>query len=133
MIFILLSIVAAVLVIVAGVFRCQTGLFTNVVIGVYLVIFGACTIVMELFYPPALASWFGFYARWIGRGLWFFFLGCLIIEQPNSRWDNFGFWAGVVIIVVGILYFIFGFLPFIQKPTPVKGNNIFTIKCFLFN
>lgn len=57
-----------------GVFACQTGFFKPIVLGVYLILFGAATIVMEIFFPPALASWFGFYGRWLGRGFWFIFL-----------------------------------------------------------
>ena len=62
----------------------------------------------------------GFYGRWVGRGLWFLFLGALTF---NNRTDSVGFWSGVVCWILAFLYIIFWFLPMIGSPTPVvKGG-----------
>mmetsp|Transcript_16398 Transcript_16398/g.28142 ORF Transcript_16398/g.28142 Transcript_16398/m.28142 type:complete len:150 (-) Transcript_16398:648-1097(-) len=124
LVFIILSIACGVLIIVAGVEYITSETFKGVLLGLYFFVFGLATIIMELFFPPSVASWMGFYARWLGKGLWFLFLGVLILEKPNDKASNLLFWCGLVPIIVGVLYIIFFFLPMIQRPTtPYRGAS----------
>jgi len=90
----------------------------SVVIALYYVFFGVSIILLEIFWPPFLVNWAGFYTRWLGKGLFFIFLGFLILNE----YDQFFLAAGIIIIIVGAVFVILHFAN-CGSPRPLKGDN----------
>eukprot|EP00727_Mastigamoeba_balamuthi_P008717 m51a1_g4468 hypothetical protein (145) ;mRNA; r:232289-233038 len=82
--------------------------FVSVLLSIYFFIFGLCIIAFEIFMPSLLQSWLTFYMRWLGKGLFFVYLGVIMLlpyEQTNGRDERpFYLVAGIFTIVVGCLY-----------------------------
>jgi len=119
LIFVVLSVIVGIVTVIAGVLYIIAFSFKSVVLGIYFCIFGAALVLLELFFSQSLLSWFGFYARWIGKGFFFIFLGVLVLD-PN-------YWVYLVIgvfdIVLGVLYIIFNFIPSMDSPRPMRGHQ----------
>jgi len=107
-----LSTVAGLLILIYG-----ATYIKSVIIALYYIIFGLWIIALEIFWPVFLLSWVGFYSRWLGKGLFFIFLGFLIV-------DNTGYWlaAGIIIIVVGAIYVILHFVK-VGSPRPLRDTG----------
>jgi len=119
LLFIILSVIVGIVTVIAGVLYIITLTFKSFVLGVYFCIFGLSTILLEIFFANALLSWFGFYARWVGKGFFFIFLGILILDTTIWYWLA----IGVFNIVVGVLYIIINFIPAVGSPRPIRGHQ----------
>jgi len=118
-ILIVLSILVGILIIISGILIAMSITFQGIIIGIFLIVFGLSIIILEIFFPMIILSWLGFYARWLGKGLFFVFLGCLILG-PDVGYPLF---AGIVVIAVGIVYIVLHFLPFCESPRPIMTRE----------
>jgi len=127
------SVIAGVIIAWTGILLAQSGFNTwsqNTSLrefsqGIFFAAFGIATVIMEIFYPPSCTAWFGFYTRWLGKGIWFGFLGALIFcpncpTSVNACW--LCFFGGLFILILAGLYLIFFFLPGVPSPTPVSST-----------
>ncbi|KAI8050297.1 hypothetical protein BDF22DRAFT_696487, partial [Syncephalis plumigaleata] len=60
--------------------------------------------------PALIQEYFKFTCTFMGRGLVFLFLGCVVIRQ-----EKFNIIAGIIAAAVGVFYFILSFTPGIPK------------------
>jgi len=89
--------------------------------GIYYCVFGVCSIILEIFFPYQLLSWLGFYARFLGKGLWFIFLGVLMMDPTIQDFhETYSFWAGLVLIVIGLVFCILHFI--VGSPQPLVSK-----------
>eukprot|EP00735_Rhodelphis_limneticus_P009811 TRINITY_DN2875_c1_g1::TRINITY_DN2875_c1_g1_i1::g.6035::m.6035 TRINITY_DN2875_c1_g1::TRINITY_DN2875_c1_g1_i1::g.6035 ORF type:complete len:167 (-),score=26.20,COPI_assoc/PF08507.5/6.5e-29,DUF3784/PF12650.2/0.16,DUF3784/PF12650.2/52,DUF308/PF03729.8/0.091,DUF308/PF03729.8/3.1e+03,E1-E2_ATPase/PF00122.15/6.4 TRINITY_DN2875_c1_g1_i1:385-831(-) len=118
-----LSIVCAILMVVAGIIRLThagtgTDAFQIAVVGFYLVVFGLLLSLVELRAFAVLTRHFGFLFSWIGKGLFFIFVACLLFGI-----SPFHTAAGVVIILVGIFFICLQFVPSTKSPEALTGKK----------
>ena len=63
----------------------------------------------------------GFLHTFFGKSMTYLFLGVLVLQPPNTNnpIQLFEFIAGIVIIFIAFLYFIFQFCSGIERPRPM--------------
>jgi len=112
-IFHILNFIVAVVILIEGVFYCIGGGVLGFILGAYVLFFGVLIILFELKPPAIIQEAFGYFKWWIGRGLFYIFVGVL----------TYGAWVlhdwlyiGVIPIVVGIVYCILQFISGIEQP-----------------
>ncbi|KAL9643437.1 hypothetical protein ABK040_010052 [Willaertia magna] len=82
-----------------------------VILGIYMILFGLLIILFTLFFPRILLAYFGFYQKWIGRGLFFIFLAGIAVSDAIMS-----IVLAIVVAIVGIIYCVFQFIPIIPPP-----------------
>jgi len=87
----------------------------NIVIGVYLIIFGLSIALLEFQIPPQVSRYASFLFSFIGRGVFYIFIGCLLLGEKVI--SNI---AGGVVGVVGIAYIVLEFIPSIEPPSNMR-------------
>ncbi|KAF2672085.1 COPI associated [Microthyrium microscopicum] len=90
----------------------------NITIGVYLIIFGAATGLLEFQIPPQVSRYASFMFSFLGRGLFYFFVGALIVEEHWYRWV-----PGSLVMFVGIAYIVLEFVPSIEPPANMRDAD----------
>ena len=95
----------------------------TVFLGVYFVLFGACSLLCSIIWFTCLGKFVGFFYFMWGRGLAYVILGSMSLNTPWSGtledgapavvWVGsiFQFIVAIVLIVVGVVYIVCGFLP----------------------
>merc|ERR1712113_236568 len=78
------DLIVGILLIVAAFVSFQ-GTFVGIIIPVYIILFGTLICVMVFYIPPTLGAMIPFYMNFLGRGLTFLFLGCLVLVGPGSE------------------------------------------------
>ena len=76
--------------------------FQGFVISVYYILFGIMIIFLEFVFPKRITPFIGFYFHFMGRGLFFIFLGCLLFFGGKK----FHLYASILIFCVGALYVV---------------------------
>jgi len=89
--------------------------FHNIILGVYLIIFGLCTAGLEFQIPPQVSRYASFMFSFLGRGLFYLFIGSIILGE---RW--FRVVPGTIVMVIGIGYAILEFIPSIEPPANMR-------------
>eukprot|EP00483_Globobulimina_turgida_P007084 UN07098 len=88
--------------------------FVGVIIPVYIFLFGALIIIMVFYVPPTLNAMIPFYMNFLGRGLTFLFLGCLVLV---GIYHDVKTAVAVITLVVAFLYVILWIL-YVFRVTP---------------
>lgn len=114
LIFCLMCIIAGVLTVIGGVlWIAANATFISVVISIYEIIFGLWAIIVEVFMPIRLQSWVGFYLTWVGKGLYFIFIGVLLLlpyEENVARYRAFFLIAAIYLFVLAVILIAFQIL-----------------------
>ncbi|KAF2467624.1 COPI associated [Lindgomyces ingoldianus] len=92
--------------------------FSDIIKGVYLIIFGLGTALLEFQIPPQVARYASFMFSFIGRGIFYIFLGSVMV---GPGWYRIA--AGVVVGVVGIAYVILEYIPSIEPPANMRDAD----------
>ncbi|GAM20716.1 hypothetical protein SAMD00019534_038910 [Acytostelium subglobosum LB1] len=120
LIFTVLNILVGILIVASGIYYFVATDFwhfvTNFVIGVYYIFFGIMIVILEIVFPARILALFGFYTYWIGKGLFFIFLGLLIIRD-----SGFLLFSGIVVLAVGLILCIIQFISAVSKPRPLAS------------
>jgi len=76
---------------------------------------------VEIRLPTFITSYAGFLATFLGRGMWYLFLGCLILVPPENMppIQVFFFVAAIFCIVVGFIFILLQFIAAVDRPRPV--------------
>ncbi|KAK4617450.1 Golgi apparatus membrane protein [Fulvia fulva] len=90
----------------------------NVIIAVYLFIFGVSTALLEFQIPPQVARYANFMFSFIGRGVLYLFLGC--ITMGDYWWK---YVAGAIVALVGVAYIGLEFVPSIEPPANMRDAD----------
>lgn len=104
--------------IIAGIVLMATGTFRGIIMGAFVVVFGVCLILVEV-YIFSFFSYFGFLLKSWGKAIMYLFLGALL-------WGTSGIWLANVIIfwAAAIAYFVLSFFfPVVSVPLMQGGLN----------
>ncbi|KAF2273052.1 COPI associated [Westerdykella ornata] len=87
--------------------------FSNIILGVYLIIFG-----LEVQIPQQVARYASFMFSFLGRGLFYIFIGSVIV---GDRW--FRIVPGTLVGVVGVAYVVLEYIPSIEPPANMRDAD----------
>ncbi|KIV87558.1 hypothetical protein PV11_03096 [Exophiala sideris] len=92
----------------------------NIIVGIYVIIFGLAVAGLELLpqVPPYLPKYASFLFSFLGRGIFYVFVGCIIIESNVLR-----IIAGTIVGAVGLGYCALEFLPQIEPPSNMRDAD----------
>ena len=88
----------------------------NIIIAVYLFIFGLGTGLLEFQIPPPVAKYASFMFSFLGRGVFYIFVG--MISCGGEKWWRWV--AGVVVAAIGLGYVVLEFIPSIEPPANMR-------------
>ncbi|KAK9476398.1 Golgi apparatus membrane protein TVP15 [Lipomyces japonicus] len=92
--------------------------FRSVIIAIYTILFGSLVILAEFSLPSQIGRYASFLLSFIGRGLFYIFLGAIILAPGALR-----IVAGAVIILVGVIFVVLEFTPSIEPPTNMRSDE----------
>lgn len=90
----------------------------EIILGVYLCLFGAATAGLEFQIPPPVARYASFMFSFIGRGVFYVFMGSVILAD---RW--FKYVPGTIIGLVGVAYIVLEYIPSIEPPANMRDAD----------
>ncbi|KIV93986.1 hypothetical protein PV10_05153 [Exophiala mesophila] len=92
----------------------------DIIIGVYVIIFGLAVAGLELVpqVPPYIPKYASFLFSFLGRGVFYVFVGSIILEQ---NWLRIA--AGSIIGLVGLGYAALEFVPSIEPPSNMRDAD----------
>ncbi|EAS35288.3 COPI-coated vesicle protein [Coccidioides immitis RS] len=91
--------------------------FRNIIIGIYVILFGLATGALELVpnVPTQITRHTSFMFSFIGRGIFYIFVGCIILEHHVLR-----IIAGSIVGIVGVAYVALEYIPSIEPPQNMR-------------
>jgi len=94
--------------------------FQSIIVGIYVIIFGLAVVGLELLpqVPPYLPRYASFLFSFLGRGIFYVFVGCIILEGRVLR-----IIAGSIIAIVGLGYCALEFAPSIEPPSNMRDGE----------
>ncbi|GAB7343098.1 hypothetical protein MBLNU457_1177t1 [Dothideomycetes sp. NU457] len=90
----------------------------NVIVGVYVILFGLATGLLEFQIPPQVARYASFMFSFVGRGVFYIFIGCIIM---GDNWWKYT--SGSIITFIGIGYAVLEFIPSIEPPANMRDAD----------
>ncbi|KAF2103283.1 COPI associated [Rhizodiscina lignyota] len=87
--------------------------FHTVIVGVYVILFG-----LEFQIPPQVAKYASFMFSFIGRGIFYVFIGSIILG--NNWWTQA---AGAIVGIIGVAYIVLEFIPSIEPPANMRDAD----------
>jgi len=91
----------------------------NIIVGVYVILFGLGNALLEFQIPPQVARYASFMFSFIGRGVFYIFIGSIIIG--DSSWWKIT--AGALIALVGVGYVALEYVPSIEPPANMRDAD----------
>ncbi|KAK4544921.1 hypothetical protein LTR36_003826 [Oleoguttula mirabilis] len=89
-----------------------------VIVGVYVIIFGLATGLLEFQIPPQVARYASFMFSFVGRGVFYLFIGCIMM---GDNWWKYT--AGSLVAMIGIGYIALEFVPSIEPPANMRDAD----------
>ncbi|KAF2747907.1 COPI associated [Sporormia fimetaria CBS 119925] len=118
-IFRIVNFVVAVLMVLGGVAKLLPfSNFSNIILGVYLILFGLATGLLEVQIPQQVARYASFMFSFLGRGLFYIFIGSVIVGE---RW--FRIVPGTLVGIVGVGYAVLEYIPSIEPPANMRDAD----------
>ncbi|RAQ99517.1 COPI associated [Stemphylium lycopersici] len=93
-------------------------LSSNIILGVYLIIFGLGTALLEFQIPQQVARYASFMFSFLGRGIFYIFIGSVIVGE---RW--FRIVPGTIVGIIGVAYAALEFIPSIEPPANMRDAD----------
>ncbi|KAF2432613.1 golgi apparatus membrane protein tvp15-like protein [Tothia fuscella] len=90
----------------------------SVVSGVFIILFGLATILLEFQIPPQVTRYASFMFSFLGRGLFYIFIGSIVAGPHWSRWI-----IGSAIGLVGLAYTALEYIPSIEPPANMRDAD----------
>ncbi|KAL7899280.1 putative COPI-coated vesicle protein [Trichoderma sp. TUCIM 5745] len=90
-------------------------LLQNVVVGIYMIVFGLAIALLEFQVPPQVSRYASFLFSFIGRGVFYIFIGGLLLGDKAVA--NV---AGGIVGIAGIGYVGLEFVPLIEPPSSMR-------------
>ncbi|OAQ86935.1 golgi apparatus membrane protein TVP15 [Purpureocillium lilacinum] len=91
----------------------------GIVVGVYMIVFGLSIVLLEFQIPPQISRYASFLFSFLGRGIFYIFLGCLILGSHVLQKI-----AGGIVGIVGIGYVVLEFIPSIEPPSNMREADV---------
>jgi len=115
-IFRIVNLAVGVFTVLGGVAQFFGGILSkDIVLGTYLILFGASTAVLEFQIPPQISRYASFMFSFIGRGLFYFFVGSIILGE---KW--WMYIPGGLIMFIGLAYVVLEYIPSIEPPANMR-------------
>ncbi|KAI3332108.1 COPI associated [Xylariaceae sp. AK1471] len=111
----IVNLVVAVIMILGGISQFFGATFQSIVIGVYVIIFGAFVGLLEFSIPPQVVRYASFLFSFIGRGIFYIFIGSILL---SGEWPRYV--AGSIIGITGVAYAALEFVPSIEPPANMR-------------
>jgi len=90
----------------------------GITIGVYMIVFGLATALLEFQIPPQVSRYASFMFSFLGRGLFYFFVGALMITE---HWWRIA--PGAIVMAIGAGYIVLEFIPSIEPPANMRDAD----------
>ncbi|KAF2240106.1 COPI associated [Viridothelium virens] len=90
----------------------------SVIVAVYVIIFGIATALLEFQIPPQVARYASFMFSFIGRGIFYIFIGSIIAGEGWYHWV-----PGTIVGIIGIGYVVLEFIPSIEPPANMRDAD----------
>ncbi|KAF2083408.1 COPI associated [Saccharata proteae CBS 121410] len=90
----------------------------QIILGVYLILFGLATGFLEFQIPPPVSRYASFMFSFLGRGVFYVFIGCVMLDD---KWWKYV--PGTVIGLVGIGYIVLEYIPSIEPPANMRDAD----------
>jgi hypothetical protein len=114
-IFRLVNLGVGVIMILGGISQFFPPSFQSIVIGCYVIIFGLATALLEFQIPPYVAKYASFLFSFLGRGIFYIFIGSILLHDGILRYI-----AGSIVGIVGVGYVVLEFIPSIEPPQNMR-------------
>ncbi|RKP06824.1 COPI associated protein-domain-containing protein [Thamnocephalis sphaerospora] len=111
-----LNMAVYIVVIIAAIFNLLSADFPTIINNVYVIVLSLCLMVNEFRAPPLVLEYFKFTCTYLGRGLVFFFLGCVVIRR-----QDFNIAAGIMAASAGVFYFVLSFTPGVPRLAGIQA------------
>ncbi|KAK4448079.1 Golgi apparatus membrane protein TVP15 [Podospora aff. communis PSN243] len=111
----IVNLVVATIMVLGGIAQFFPITFQSVIIGCYVVVFGLANSVTEFQIPPQVSRYASFLFSFIGRGIFYIFVGSIILHQDVLRTI-----AGSIVGLVGVAYVALEFIPSIEPPANMR-------------
>ncbi|VBB84062.1 Putative Golgi apparatus membrane protein TVP15 [Podospora comata] len=89
--------------------------FQSSIIGVYVILFGLATALLEFQIPPQVSRYGSFLFSFIGRGVFYIFIGTILLHDGTLR-----IIMGSLIGLAGAAYVALEFIPSIEPPANMR-------------
>lgn len=103
------------LMVASGIYHCIPPTISTVVVGIYVILFGLATGLLEFQIPPQVSRYASFLFSFLGRGVFYIFVGSILLDKHLM--DQI---FGTIIGVVGIAYIVLEFIPSIEPPQNMR-------------
>ena len=110
-----LNIVIGVLLAAWGVVSVTNTGFRNVILGICICVIGVLIVLQELIWVGLVSGQIAFYFTWLGRGLFYIFFGCVVLDNQVTL----PLVTAIVAIAVGVLYCGMQCLRLLPFPYPI--------------
>jgi len=119
-IFRLINLAVGVIMVLGGISQFFPIGFRNIIVGIYVIIFGLAVGGLELLpqVPPYLPKYASFLFSFLGRGVFYTFVGCLMLQNSVLKYI-----AGAILILVGIGYVVLEFTPQVEPPSNMRDAD----------
>lgn len=87
----------------------------SIIIGAYVLIFGLAVALLEFQIPPQVSRYASFMFSFIGRGIFYVFVGSILLNNGVLR-----IIAGSIVGIVGLGYIALEFVPSIEPPANMR-------------
>ncbi|QIW99561.1 hypothetical protein AMS68_005079 [Peltaster fructicola] len=114
-IFRIVNLVAAVAMVLGGISQCFKVDVSGIIVGIYTIIFGLSTALLEFQIPPQVARYASFMFSFVGRGIFYIFIGGIIV---GGEWYRYV--PGAVPVLIGFGYVVLEFVPSIEPPANMR-------------
>ncbi|KAK8051414.1 COPI associated protein [Apiospora rasikravindrae] len=111
----IVNLVVAAVMILGGIVQFFNFGVQTLIIGIYEIIFGAAVALLEFQIPPQVSRYASFMFSFIGRGVFYIFMGSILLSS-----DWFRGLAGSIIAFVGVAYCALEFIPSIEPPANMR-------------
>ncbi|KAI1076785.1 Golgi apparatus membrane protein TVP15 [Whalleya microplaca] len=89
--------------------------FQSIIIGAYVLVFGAAVALLEFQIPPQVSRYASFMFSFIGRGIFYIFIGSILLNNGVLR-----IIAGSIVGLIGVGYVALEFVPSIEPPANMR-------------
>ncbi|KAK0627252.1 Golgi apparatus membrane protein TVP15 [Immersiella caudata] len=111
----IVNLVVAAIMVLGGISQFFPISFQSVIVGCYVIIFGLATGLLEFQIPPQVSRYASFLFSFIGRGIFYIFVGSILLDHGVLR-----IIAGSIIGLVGVAYVALEFIPSIEPPANMR-------------
>lgn len=111
----IVNLAVAVVMILGGISQFFPISFQSVIVGLYVIIFGLAIGLLEFQIPPQVSRYASFLFSFIGRGIFYIFVGCILLHDNILRVI-----AGSIVGLVGVGYVALEFIPSIEPPANMR-------------